>query len=243
MMKHRTTDPPHIRRYLALPTTALALALLVAAGGCSLFGVATKGELAAMEKATDERREQVARQVVDLDRQLADTSAQIDALERSLAPRLAALTDSVTTLGSDVGAARTKMAELELAVDLTRNQFEDMRQYAARIDQDTQTASATAEDAASRSQETWQAYFDALLEERSRLQARLDALTEKIEQLQARESARSDEQAAPADQTSADEQAPLPGEIRIEPEAPAGPADGLSLRGAEAVGVSDKNGR
>ena len=93
-----TFHPRRTRRNPRLPAILTALAAMIAlisVSGCSVFGVATKAELEQVDRTAGERRQQVARHVESLQGRLDGVSAGVDALEQSLAPRVAGLEDNL----------------------------------------------------------------------------------------------------------------------------------------------------
>ena len=80
-----------------IATLIITLAVLAALSGCSVLGIATKGELeTALEQEAVRQREVEAR-LAELDDALERSRADLAALDRRLRPRLAALDSALAS--------------------------------------------------------------------------------------------------------------------------------------------------
>ncbi len=161
-------------RFLLLSLLVLLLGLLT---GCSVFGIATKGDLdqqvetlsgslAAQKQVTDNRLERAATEQQALDDQLAYVAGQMEAMN------------------AELGLA---MADLEIRNAATAAELVDMQVHFELIQGQLQLALADLESvagAASRaeagSRQAVQLHQDAVLSERDRLQVRLQELDTRI---------------------------------------------------------------
>ena len=163
--------------------------LTILVGGCSVFGIATKGELeAAME------REAQAQRVMET--RLASVAEQIDAFESSLRPRLARI-DSTSQknaaemalinarwsgvrdqLRANVDSLRASHGRVIDEVTWLRNDLDLARDDLTRV-------GARTEIARTRSQQALQIHHDTIMRERERLEARLLELDGRLDELSA----------------------------------------------------------
>ncbi len=165
------------------PVTIL-VPLMFLLGGCSVFGVATKGDLSkvAQENADSQRDLQERLQV--LSAQLSDISRDLSDIEQRMEPRLTRLETDLQELEQDYETSYKELVDLEmnLKLDLAniRSEVEVMNADVMRVQASMTSISTQAELASSQSEQALQAYYESLVEERQRLLRRLDDLDEKI---------------------------------------------------------------
>ncbi len=170
--------------------------LTILVGGCSVFGIATKGELeAAMEREAQAQRVMETR-LAEVDGRLASVAEQIDAFESSLRPRLARI-DSTSQknaaemalinarwsgvrdqLRANVDSLRASHGRVIDEVTWLRNDLDLARDDLTRV-------GARTEIARTRSQQALQIHHDTIMRERERLEARLLELDGRLDQLSA----------------------------------------------------------
>jgi len=158
--------------------------LILLLGGCSVFGVATKGDLSkvAQENADSQRDLQERLQV--LSSQLADISRDLSDIEQRMEPRLTRLETDLQKLEQDYETSYKELVDLEMGLKLElaniRSDFEVMNADVVRVQASMADVSSRAELASSQSEQALQAYYESLVEERQRLLRRLDDLDAKI---------------------------------------------------------------
>ncbi len=148
----------------------LAMLLLGSLSGCSVFGIATKGDMQkqneGMTRALADQQQSVDNSVADMqqsvDNSLARVSGQLLAIETELNSALA-------EMDSRNEATATELADMRIHFEIIQGQV----QLALA---DLESVSAAASRAEAGSQQAVQLHQDAVLAERERLQARLREL-------------------------------------------------------------------
>jgi hypothetical protein len=167
-----------------LPVVIMVLPLMFLLGGCSIFGVATKGEMERQAQQDAQARQMMLQRVEAVNGRLADISQQLDDIERRMEPRLASLETDVQELDQDMDNAKQQLMDLELGLraDLDKVSgdvqvvFDDMLLVRSNMNQ----VSTDAQKASRLSEQALEAQFNALVEERDRLMTYLALLDEKI---------------------------------------------------------------
>lgn len=154
--------------------------LLLSLGGCSVFGVATKGELEAAIDREDNLRAAAEVQFEQLAGQLADAREDLSALEQRLAPRLADLDSSMVRTERDVAQTTQQWREVQALVvsdlDSVRTRLADMSGEVAAMNRGVTAVRATASSAAQQSREAMRRQYETLQQERDHLLGRLHDL-------------------------------------------------------------------
>jgi len=163
-----------------ITTTALLLLVLLAVGGCSVFGIATRGEL---EEAMN--REAVQQRVVEdrldaLQRRLATTQEELETIDQRLTPQVTALDAQVTEVATDMETARLQWAAVRDALiaqlDSMQTEYAVLRTDVIMMRDGFGAVTADAQDAQVRSREAMQIHYDKTLAERHHLMMQLEQL-------------------------------------------------------------------
>jgi uncharacterized protein involved in exopolysaccharide biosynthesis len=161
-------------RSLRLSSFFILPVLLLSLGGCSVFGVATKGEL---EAAIDREAELRAAQ-------LADARQDMAALEQRLAPRLADLDSSMVRTEREVARTTQQWREVQALVvsdlDSVRARLADMSGDVAAMSRGMTVVRATASSAEQQSREAMRRQYETLQQERDHLLGRLRDLEARL---------------------------------------------------------------
>lgn len=151
--------------------------LLLSLGGCSVFGVATKGEL---EAAID--REAELRAATEV--QLAATRQDMAAFEQRLAPRLADLDSSMVRTEREVARTTQQWREVQALMvsdlDSVRARLADMSGDVAAMNRGMTVVRATASSAEQQSREAMRRQYETLQQERDHLLGRLRDLEARL---------------------------------------------------------------
>ncbi len=150
------------------------LLLLGFLGGCSVFGIATKGELqqqneamnqslADQQKATSDRMARVSRSV---DERVAEVSGQLEAIELELLAAMATLDSRSEETANDVADIQVHFEIIQGQVQLALADLASVAEAASRAE--------------AGSQQAVRLHKDATLAERERLQERLFELETRI---------------------------------------------------------------
>lgn len=144
--------------------------LIFLLGGCSVFGVATKGDLSKLAQANAEAERDLQERLQVLNTQLADISRDLSDIEQRMEPRL-------TRLETDL-----EDMEIGLRADLAtvRSDVEVMNADVIRFQSSLTSVSTKADLATSQSQQAMQVHYETLVDERQQLLRRLDVLDERI---------------------------------------------------------------
>jgi len=145
---------------------SVAMATLGVLAGCSLFGVATKGDLKKQNEALESR---LSAQAATWDSQLAGVSGRLDAMDHELGAAIADLED--------------KSHANSVAVADVRTRFEAIQGQLQMALADLESVSAAAERAEVGSRQALQAQREILEAERARLQGRLRELDGQLARL------------------------------------------------------------
>jgi hypothetical protein len=159
--------------------------LLILLGGCSVFGVATKGDLDDIAEQEALARQQMHQRIGALNDKLADIGQDLAEIERRLEPRLTSLETEVQGLDQDVAANQQKILDMELGMrgdlDRVRDDMQvvtgDMQQVRVGMVE----VSSQARRASSISEQMFQAEYDEMIEERARLVDQLEDLDARIQ--------------------------------------------------------------
>jgi chromosome segregation ATPase len=158
--------------------------LLLALGGCSVFGVATKGELEAAIDREAELRAATEVQLEQLTAQLADAREDMAALEQRLAPRLADLDSSMVRTEREVARTTQQWREVQALVvsdlDSVRARLADMSGDVAAMNRGMTVVRATASSAEQQSREAMRRQYETLQQERDHLLGRLRDLEARL---------------------------------------------------------------
>ncbi len=155
----------------------LPILLLGFLSGCSVFGIATKGDL-------NQQNEELSKSLADQKLATDDRMARAADEQQALDDQLAYVTGQMEAMNSELNLA---VADLESRNEATAADLADMRIHFEMIQGQLQLALADLEsvaDAASRaeagSRQAVQLHQDASLAERERLRARLQELDSRI---------------------------------------------------------------
>ncbi|MCB1181911.1 hypothetical protein KDM41_00605 [bacterium] len=132
---------------------------LGALAGCSVFGIATKGEL---ERQDAEFTDRLADQSAALDGRLAAVGGRLEAMDRELGAAIADLADENRATAVAVAEVRTRFEGIQGQLQLALA--------------DLESVAAAAERAEAGSRQAMQVHRDVLQAERARLQDRLREL-------------------------------------------------------------------
>ena len=162
-----------------------AVASLGALTGCSVLGIATKGDLeAAMQQEAVEMHE-VELRLAALDEQLTVARSEISAVDRRLQPRLAALDSALAGNTERLSAATRHWTALQAVMvvhlDSLQTEFALVERDIMAMRAGMTLATAQAVQANANSQRAMQTHFDNLTRERDRLQQRLLELDQSLE--------------------------------------------------------------
>ena len=167
---------------MALTLTIMLLSALL--GGCSVFGVATKGELEELERRDDAEERALTQRIAALDDRLARIDQNLTTIEQGLDDRIAGLESEAQRLDQDLTASKNQLLEINTAL---RAEFAQIRgdvqitltdlQEARR---DIEVAASTASRASADSRQALELQYSTLQDERSRLAQRLGRIDEVI---------------------------------------------------------------
>ncbi|MBD3222969.1 hypothetical protein GF314_17200 [bacterium] len=170
--------------------------LTILVGGCSVFGIATKGELeAAMDREARAQRVLEDR-LAELDGRLASVADQIDDFESNLRPRLARIDSTARKNAAEMALISARWSgvrdELRANVDSLRashgrviDEVTWLRNDLDLARDDLTRVGARTEVARTRSQQALQIHHDSIMRERARLEARLYELDTRLDELSA----------------------------------------------------------
>ncbi len=145
----------------------LLVILLAALSGCSVFGIATKGELeAAMQQEAVHQRELEAR-LASLDQDIEASREEMAALDRRMADATSQWAAMQAALVSHFDSLRTEFVTLDRDLDL--------------VSQGVTTASAQAAQAQLDSRKAMRIQYETLLDDRDRLMRQLESLDMRLE--------------------------------------------------------------
>jgi len=170
---------------IRIASLILLLAALAALSGCSVFGIATKGELeTAIQQEAVQQRELEA-SLADLSEELEASRADLAALDRRLRPRLASL-DSALAENTEQVAAATRQwnamqAALVLHLDSLSTEYRLLGRDVAVVREGITTVGAQAAKARVASRQAMQIHYETLIEERDRLLEQLEALDQRLQ--------------------------------------------------------------
>jgi archaellum component FlaC len=150
--------------------------LIFLLGGCSVFGIATKGDLSKLAQANAEAEREMQDQLQVLSTQLADISKDISDLEQRMEPRLTRLETDLENM--EVGM-RADLANI-------RSDVEIMNADVIRFQSNLSNVSNKADLATYQSEQALQVHYDTLVDERQQLLRRMDVLDERIRNWNAR---------------------------------------------------------
>ncbi|MFO7652713.1 MAG: hypothetical protein R6X25_02720 [Candidatus Krumholzibacteriia bacterium] len=181
---------------LRIATAALLTGLLLAAGGCSVFGIATEDDLEEAMRRKEAQQRVLEDRVDALETRIASARTAIEDLEGSLQPRLAELD---TRLGDVDDRVATTTAEwnvlrevLTVGMDTLRSEFDEVTAEVTSVRGDIDLATQEARRARSRSQEAMRVHYENLVAERDHLALRLQDLEAKLQEFPTLEAAESD---------------------------------------------------
>jgi len=163
----------------------LAMASLGALTGCSLLGIATKGELEAAIQQEGVEMHDLELRIAALDEQVTVARSELSAVDRRLQPRLAALDSALASNTERVSAATRHWTALQAAMvshlDSLKTEFALVERDIIVMRTGMTLATAQAALAQANSRRAMQTHFENLTQERDRLQQRLLELNQSLE--------------------------------------------------------------
>ena len=164
--------------------------------GCSVFGIATKGELRDLEESSTATRE-------SLQRQLAQMNSQLDEVSKEIGQTLTELQQTEAREAK----LQDRLDQMQTATATMQSQVGDMQTQVAGFHSDLSVISGQASLAQAQSQIALQAYLEQLLDERENLRQRLATLDEQIRSFRADQKP---DTLLQEDSTGSDHRNPLP---------------------------------
>jgi chromosome segregation ATPase len=167
------------------PLIILITLTLTVLAGCSVFGIATKGELEAAIRQEDADQRELAGRIAALDEQLEAARRELSAMDARMQPRLAALDSAVEASEQRVSAATRQWTAMQASMvthlDSLQTEVALVSRDMDMVRQGMDLASAQASLAHRNSKQAMQVHYEVLNEERLRLEQRLLELDSRLQ--------------------------------------------------------------
>jgi hypothetical protein len=182
-------------------TTLFSLGILVLAlGGCSVFGIATQDDLDEALRNEAAQRRMMEDRLAALQNRLETVRDEIDSFSERFGPQITAMDAEIDTMAADLDdvyagmeAASQQWDTLRSGMiadlDSLRAEFDGMQQEIVAVRSGVDSVTVHAEQAALRSREAIRVHYENLLAERERLTLRLQELDGHLQTLQPGEGA------------------------------------------------------
>jgi len=163
----------------------ILMPLMFSLGGCSVFGVATKGDLDKLAQEDAQARQMLVQRIERVNDQLASIAQNLEDIERRMEPRLTDLETNVQQLDQQVASSQQQLLDLELGLrtdlDQVRNDVQVVYDDMQFVRTEMNSVTGDVQMASQRSQQALEAHYYTMIDERERLVAYLATLDEKIE--------------------------------------------------------------